>query len=81
METLSVEADDAGGFLAAMLKGVEAKGGDGGGIGMAVDAEHAAFLAQPVAIHVELAAWVREFRHVTHRPSNSLDQRVFGAPD
>ena len=50
METLAVEGDDAGGFLAAMLERVQAERGDGGGIGMAEDAEHAAFLAQGVAV-------------------------------
>jgi hypothetical protein len=45
MEALAVEADDAGGFLAAMLERVQAERGDGGGVGMAENAEHAAFLA------------------------------------
>ena len=45
MEALAVEDDDAGGFLAAMLERVQAERGDGGGVGMAEDAEHAAFLA------------------------------------
>ena len=40
-----VEGDDAGGLLAAMLQGVQSEGGDGGGFGMAENAEHAAFLA------------------------------------
>ena len=50
MEALAVEGDDAGGFLAAVLQGVQAERGDGGGVGMAENAEHAAFLAQPVAV-------------------------------
>ena len=41
----SVKGDDAGGLLAAMLQGVQPEGGNGGGFGMAEDAEHAAFLA------------------------------------
>ena len=45
MEALAVEGDDAGGFLAAMLQRVQAKRGDGGGVGMTEDAEYAAFLA------------------------------------
>ena len=45
MEAAAVEGDDAGGFLAAMLEGVQSKRGDGGGLGVAEDAEHAAFLA------------------------------------
>ena len=53
MEALAVEGDDAGGFLAAVLKRVQAERGDRGGVGMAEDAEDAALLAQPVAINVE----------------------------
>ena len=45
MEAAAVEGDDAGGFLAAMLQGVQSECGDGGGLGVAEDAEHAAFLA------------------------------------
>ena len=43
MEALAVEGDDAGGLLAAMLQSVQAERRDGGGVGMAEDAEHAAF--------------------------------------
>jgi hypothetical protein len=46
----AVEADDARGFLAAMLKGVQAKGGERGGIGMVKDAEDAARFVQPVLV-------------------------------
>ena len=53
MEALAVEGDDAGGFLAAMLERVQAERGDGGGVGMAENAEHAAFFAQAVAVEVE----------------------------
>src|SRR6202034_2767040 len=42
MKTHAVEADDAGGLLAAMLERVQAECGDGGGVGMAKYAEHAA---------------------------------------
>ncbi len=52
VETLAVEADDAGGFLAAMLERVQAERGDRGGVGMAEDAEHAALLAQPVVVGI-----------------------------
>ena len=45
MEAAAVERDDAGGFLAAMLERVQSECGDGGGLGVAEDAEHAAFLA------------------------------------
>ena len=50
VEALAVEGDDAGGLLAAVLQRVQAERGDGGGVGMAEDAEHAAFLAQPVGV-------------------------------
>ena len=53
MEALAVEGDDAGGLLAAVLERVQAERGDGGGVGMAEDAEDAAFLAQPVAVEIE----------------------------
>ena len=53
MEALAVEGDDAGRFLAAMLQRVQAERGDRGGVGMAEDAEHAAFLAQPVAVEID----------------------------
>ena len=70
MKPVAVIADDAGGFLAAMLKGVEAERGDGGGVGMAEDAEDAAFLAERVAVHVgiEVAQVVGDIRrfHVVH---------------
>jgi hypothetical protein len=35
-----------------MLQGMQAERRDGGGIGMAEDAEDAAFLAQPVAVEI-----------------------------
>ncbi|MEY9493929.1 hypothetical protein ABIE93_005136 [Bradyrhizobium elkanii] len=52
VEAAAVEGDDAGSFLAAVLQGVQAKCGDRGGLGMAEDAEHAAFLAERVAIEI-----------------------------
>ncbi len=39
VEVAAVVGDDAGGFLAAVLQGMKAEGGVGGGIGSAVDAE------------------------------------------
>ena len=50
MKALAVVGDDAGGFLAAMLEGVKAERGDGGGVGVAEDAEDPAFFAQAVAV-------------------------------
>ena len=54
VEAAAVEGDDAGGFLAAMLQGVQSERGDGGGFGVAEDAEHAAFLAERVAFEIVL---------------------------
>ena len=54
VEAAAVEGDDAGGFLAAMLEGVKAERRDSGGVGVAVDAEDAAFLAERVALQVVL---------------------------
>jgi hypothetical protein len=53
IEPVSVEGDDARGFLAAMLQGVQAEGGDRGGVGVVVDAEDAALLAQPISVDIE----------------------------
>ena len=53
VEALAVERNDAGGLLAAMLERVQAERGDGGGVRMAEDAEHPAFLAEPVGVEVE----------------------------
>ena len=55
MEALAVEGDDAGGFLATMLKGMQTERGDRGGVGMAEDAEYAALFAQPVSVKVEMS--------------------------
>ena len=48
VEALAVERDDAGGLLAPVLQRMQAKRGDRCRIGMAEDAEHAAFLAQAI---------------------------------
>jgi hypothetical protein len=45
VEALTIKRNDAGGFLAAVLQGMEAEGGERCRIGMAVDAEHTAFFA------------------------------------
>ncbi len=45
MKPGAVEGDDARRLLAAVLQGVQPERGDGGGRGMAEDAEHAALLA------------------------------------
>ena len=58
IEAPAVEGDDAGRFLAAMLQRMQAERRDGGGVGMAENAEDAAFLAQPVGVEVEIAAQI-----------------------
>jgi hypothetical protein len=45
VKALAVKGDDAGGFLAAMLKGVEAEGCQRCRIGVAINAEDTAFFA------------------------------------
>jgi hypothetical protein len=50
MEMMAVEADDAGGLLAAMLERMQTEGGQGRGVGMIEDAEDAALLVQPVLL-------------------------------
>ena len=52
MKTMAIVGDDAGGFLAAMLKGVKAEGSDGGGFGMPEDAEHATLFAECVSVQI-----------------------------
>ena len=54
VEALAVESDDTGRFLPAMLERMQAKRGDRGCVRMAEDAEDAAFLAQRVAVEVEV---------------------------
>ena len=53
MEALAVERDDAGCLLPAVLERVQAERGDRRGVGMAEDAEYAAFLAQPIGFGIE----------------------------
>ncbi len=50
VEMAAVMADDPGGFLPAMLQGMQAKGDEGGRLRMAIDAENAAFLMQLIVI-------------------------------
>src|SRR6476646_11726814 len=54
MEAFAVEGHDARGFLAAVLKSMQAKRGDRGRIRVAENAEHPAFLTQSVGIWIEL---------------------------
>src|SRR5438128_6462244 len=50
MELLAIIGNDPSGFLAAMLERVQAERDQRGGVGMAIDPEDAAFLAQMVVI-------------------------------
>src|SRR6185437_6950150 len=59
VEAMAVEGHDAGGFLAAMLESVKTQRGNGGGVGVAEDAEHAAFLTERVAVEIEIQVGVR----------------------
>ncbi len=58
VEARAVEGDDAGGFLPAMLQGVQAERGDRGGVGDVPDAEDAAFLVELVVALVRAGAQV-----------------------
>ena len=53
MEPDAVESDDARGLLAAMLKGVHSKRGNGAGVGVIENAKDAALFAQAVAVRIE----------------------------
>ena len=53
VEMSAVEGDDAGGFLAAMLQGMQAERGMGGGVGSPVDAEQRTLLVKLVEVVVE----------------------------
>ena len=64
VELLAVIGDDAGRLLAAMLQGMQAERGQRRGLGMAENAEHAAFLMQVVVIE---RRW-GEGRGAEHRP-------------
>jgi hypothetical protein len=50
MKPHPVMGDDAGGFLTPMLQSVQAKGGNGGGIGDIPDPENTAFFVWPVIV-------------------------------
>src|SRR5580698_2369044 len=69
MEPLAVEGDDAGGFLAAVLQGMQAQRGDGGRVRMAENAENAALLAQTIRIRVEGVGFGHLHRLSTTAPS------------
>ncbi len=55
VKSAAVEGDDARRFLAAVLQGVQSERCDGGGLGMAENAKHAALLAQRVSFQIDIA--------------------------
>jgi hypothetical protein len=63
MKPPAVERDDAGGLLPAVLKGVQAEGGDCRRVRMSKYAEDAALFTQPVAVEIE-AGTVSSFGHL-----------------
>jgi len=60
MEALAIEGDDAGCFLAAMLQGMQAERGQRRGVGMAENAENAAFFMQRIAVDLFLESGLRK---------------------
>jgi hypothetical protein len=52
MKALAVEGDDARRLLSTVLERVQAERGERRRVGMAPDAEHAAFLVQPVGLRI-----------------------------
>jgi hypothetical protein len=72
MEAAAVEGDDAGGLLPAMLERMQPERRDGGRIGVAENAENAAFLAQPVAVEIESLGVVRKAGHLAHSGSRCV---------
>ena len=80
VEPDAVESDDAGGFLAAMLQGVQPKRGNRGGVGMIENAKDAALLAQPVAVGVEAAAFAGRVQGLfRRRPPHGFGAGAKGA--
>ena len=65
MEMGSVEGDDAGALLAAVLERMQAEDGEGGGVGVAEHAENPAFLAELVVVEGQRGQGVG---HGTFRP-------------
>ena len=53
VKPLAVEGDDARRLLAAVLQSVQPERGNRRGLGVAEDAKHSAFFAQPVIIGIE----------------------------
>src|SRR5579863_9303671 len=67
VKALSIEGDDAGRLLTAMLERVEAKRGDRRRVGMTENAEDAAFFAQPISIGIEIGGRAQNHRSIKMR--------------
>src|SRR6202000_2352188 len=66
MKTAAVEGDDTGGFLAAMLEGMQSERCDSSGVWMAEDAEYAAFLAKRIAVQIGMSEMVLRLDRPAH---------------
>src|SRR6202035_3966721 len=74
VETLAVEGDDAGGFLAAVLQRVQAERRNRGRVRVAENAEYAALFAQPIRIKIEEGGFRHRLSSASMRYSFGLDQ-------
>jgi hypothetical protein len=52
IKALAIKSNNARRFLPAVLQSMQAKGGNGGGIGMTENTEYTTFLAQPITIQI-----------------------------
>ena len=80
MKALAVEGDDAGRLLAAVLQGVQAERDDRRRVGVAEDAEDAAFLVQAVLVQIDAGSAPRPASPASllwrRRNRATVDQRV-----
>jgi hypothetical protein len=65
IEALAIEGDDAGRFLAAMLERMQAERGQCRRIIMPVNPEDTAFLAQRVAVEIEIESGIGRRHHIS----------------
>ena len=72
VELPAVEGDDAAGFLAAMLEGVQAERGDGGGFGVPKNTKDPAFLAESV-VAVARDSRASELPVCSRRPRRAVE--------
>jgi len=76
VEVGAIAGYDAGGFLAAMLEGVEAEVGEVGGFGMAEDAEDTTFVVEVIvengSLHFHFVSNLISKRFLTSRRNNQI---------